>query len=62
VLTEMGRQPWIIQDLMPVSVAVSQISAGSVQITFWMFVVLFSALVIAEISILLKQIKLGPKH
>lgn len=62
VVTEMGRQPWIIQDLMPVSVAVSQISAGSVQITFWMFAVLFTALLIAEISIMLKQIKSGPKH
>jgi cytochrome d ubiquinol oxidase subunit I len=62
VLTEMGRQPWIIQDLMPVSVAVSQISAGSVQITFWMFAVLFTALLIAEVSIMLKQIKSGPKQ
>ena len=62
VLAEMGRQPWIIQDLMPVSVAVSQISANSVQITFWMFVALFTALVVAEISILLKQIKSGPKN
>lgn len=62
VLTEMGRQPWIIQDLMPVSIAVSQISATSVQITFWMFAVLFTALLIAEVSIMLKQIKSGPKH
>ncbi|MCK7539138.1 MAG: cytochrome ubiquinol oxidase subunit I [Marinilabiliales bacterium] len=28
IVTEMGRQPWIIQNLMPVSVAVSNISAG----------------------------------
>jgi cytochrome bd ubiquinol oxidase subunit I len=62
VLTEMGRQPWIIQDLMPVSIAVSHISAGSVQITFWMFAVLFTVLLIAEISIMLRQIKSGPKH
>jgi cytochrome d ubiquinol oxidase subunit I len=62
ILTEMGRQPWIIQDLMPVSIAVSNIGAGSVQATFWIFAFLFTALIIAEISIMLKQIKTGPAH
>ena len=62
ILTEMGRQPWIIQDLMPVSLAVSHLTAGSVQTTFWLFAFLFTALIIAEISIMLKQIKTGPKH
>jgi cytochrome d ubiquinol oxidase subunit I len=62
VLTEVGRQPWIIQNLMPVSAGVSRISASSVQITFWLFAFLFTALLIAEISIMLKQIKNGPNH
>jgi len=62
ILTEMGRQPWIIQDLMPTSMGVSNISTGSVQVTFWLFAFLFTALLIAEISIMLKQIKSGPKH
>jgi cytochrome d ubiquinol oxidase subunit I len=62
VLAEMGRQPWIIQDLMPVSAAVSQISAGSVLTTFILFAILFTALLVAEISIMLHQIKSGPKH
>jgi len=62
IVTEMGRQPWIIQNLMPVNVAVSNISAGAVQTTFWLFAVLFTSLLIAEISIMLRQIKNGPKH
>jgi cytochrome bd ubiquinol oxidase subunit I len=62
VLTEMGRQPWIIQDLMPVKIAVSNITAGSVKTTFFLFAFIFTALLIAEISIMLKQIKIGPKH
>ena len=61
-LAEMGRQPWIIQDLMPVSAAVSQIGSGSVITTFILFAVLFTILLIAEVSIMIKQIKLGPKH
>jgi cytochrome d ubiquinol oxidase subunit I len=62
ILTETGRQPWIIQDLMPVSIGVSNISTGAVQTTFWLFAFLFTALLIAEVSIMLKQIKSGPKH
>jgi cytochrome d ubiquinol oxidase subunit I len=30
MVTEVGRQPWIIQDLMPVSNAVSHLNTGSV--------------------------------
>ena len=62
ILTEMGRQPWIIQDMMPVSIAVSQISSGSVITTFILFAVLFTVLLISEISIMVKQIKTGPKQ
>lgn len=62
ILTETGRQPWIIQDLMPVSIGVSHISTGAVQTTFWLFAFLFTALLIAEVSIMVKQIKAGPNH
>jgi cytochrome bd ubiquinol oxidase subunit I len=62
VLAEVGRQPWIIQDLMSVSGAVTQIVSGSVITTFILFAVLFTMLLVAEVSILLKQIKTGPKH
>ena len=61
-LAEMGRQPWIIQDLMPVGTAVSQIGSGSVITTFILFAVLFTVLLIAEISIMIRQIKSGPNH
>ncbi len=62
VLAEMGRQPWIIQDLMPVNTAVSQIGSGSVITTFVLFALLFTGLLIAEVSIMIRQIKTGPKH
>ena len=61
IVTEVGRQPWVIQDLLPTVAAVSMIDATSVQITFWLFAVLFTTLLIAEIKIMTKQIKLGPK-
>ena len=58
----MGRQPWAIQELMPVSIAASKIPSGSVTTTFLLFLVLFTALLIAELSILFRQIKIGPKN
>lgn len=60
ILAEMGRQPWVIQDLMPVQAAISHIDAGTVQVTFWLFAVIFTSLLIADISILIRQIKQGP--
>jgi cytochrome d ubiquinol oxidase subunit I len=62
ILVEMGRQPWIIQDLMTVSKGVSNITSGSVITTFILFAVLFTMLLVSEISIMVKQIKNGPKH
>jgi cytochrome bd ubiquinol oxidase subunit I len=62
VLAEMGRQPWVIQDLMPTMIGVTRIDSSAVQTTFWMFVVLFTALLIAEISIMTRQIKNGPNE
>ena len=59
-VAEVGRQPWAIQDILPVQAAVSSVSAGSVQLTFFLFLVLFSALLLAEVRIMLKQIQKGP--
>jgi len=61
IVTEVGRQPWVIQDLMPSFTAVSNINVGSVKITFVLFAVTFTILLIAEIKIMVKQIKIGPK-
>jgi cytochrome d ubiquinol oxidase subunit I len=60
IVAEMGRQPWVIQDLMPSMTAVSNINTTSVQITFALFFIVFTALLIAEVKIMLTQIKLGP--
>jgi len=61
-VAEMGRQPWAIQDILPVQAAISNISTDSVKITFFLFLILFSALLIAEIRIMVKQIKKGPSE
>ncbi|MDX2443536.1 MAG: cytochrome ubiquinol oxidase subunit I [Bacteroidales bacterium] len=62
IVAEVGRQPWAIQDILPVGVSTSHLSVGSVQTTFFMFLVLFTVLLIAEIKIMLTQIKKGPEE
>lgn len=61
IVAEMGRQPWAIQDMLPTWVAVSDVSAGSVMTTFFLFLIIFTSLLVAEISIMVKQIKKGPE-
>ena len=62
LVAEFGRQPWTIQDMMPTWVAVSDINAGSVMLTFFLFLALFTTMLIVEINILCKQIKRGPEY
>ena len=62
IVAELGRQPWTIQDMLPVSVAVSDISSSSIALTFFIFLFLFTTMLIVEISILCKQIKRGPEY
>ena len=62
IVAEVGRQPWAIQDVLPLTAAVSRIDASAVQITFAIFAVLFTLLLVAELSIMFEQIKLGPKE
>ncbi|MBN2429497.1 MAG: cytochrome ubiquinol oxidase subunit I [Deltaproteobacteria bacterium] len=62
VVTEMGRQPWAIQNILPVNVAQSDLAAVTVQTTFFVFLVLLGTLVAADVCIMLKQIKIGPEE
>ena len=59
IVAEVGRQPWAIQDLLPVSIAATNLSGVNVQISFWLFAVLFTALLLAELKIMLSAIKKG---
>lgn len=61
IVAEVGRQPWAIQDLLPTAMSATPISTSHVQATFWMFAVLFTLLLVIEIRIMLRQIKIGPQ-
>ena len=62
IVAEVGRQPWAIQDLMPVGVAATNLGSVNIKISFFIFLALFTTLLIAEIGIMLRQIKKGFSH
>jgi cytochrome d ubiquinol oxidase subunit I len=62
VVAEVGRQPWAIYGLLPVKISTTNLAAVNVQITFFMFLGVFTLLLAAEIKIMLKQISIGPKE
>ena len=60
IVAEVGRQPWTIQGLLPVNVAISSLSAGAVKTTFFVFLAVFALFLIIEIRIMIAAIKKGP--
>lgn len=60
IVAEVGRQPWTIQDILPVEISASAVSAGNIITTFILFTLIFTGLLAAEIAIMVKQIKKGP--
>ena len=61
VVAECGRQPWAIHELLPTWAAVSKLNTSSVIVTFFIFLVLFTIMLIAGIRIMVKVIKKGPE-
>ena len=61
IVAEVGRQPWVIEGLLPVKAAVSSVSVGAVQTTFFLFVAIFTLFLAIELRIMIKAIQEGPK-
>jgi len=60
VVAEYGRQPWVVDGLMPTFMGVSSVSAASVWISLCGFIFFYSVLAIVELFLMVKYIKLGP--
>ena len=60
VVAECGRQPWAIRDMLPTMAAISKLDVSSVQTTFFIFLLLFTVMLIAGVGIMVKAIKKGP--
>ncbi len=61
ILTEMGRQPWIVQGLLKTEQGVTPTnSAGMVLFTLIGFVVIYAVLMVADVYLLTRFAKAGP--
>lgn len=60
-VAEVGRQPWIVYNMMRTSDAVSPVDASSVMVSIIAFTVVYSALGVLDIYLLRKFAQKGPK-
>jgi cytochrome d ubiquinol oxidase subunit I len=60
VFREMGRQPWVIDGVLRVEDAVSDVSAAAMRTSLLVFTVLFGLLLVVNWWLLLRQALRGP--
>jgi cytochrome bd ubiquinol oxidase subunit I len=59
-VAEVGRQPWVIEGVLPTFLAVSSISAGNVLTTLIGFILFYSTLAIVDAYLMVKTVRIGP--
>ena len=62
IVAEVGRQPWVIEGVLPTAMAVSNLGAGTLLLTIAGFVLIYTALFVIEMKLMLKAIRKGPPH
>jgi cytochrome d ubiquinol oxidase subunit I len=62
IVAELGRQPWVIEGVLPTAVAVSSLGAGTVLLTIGGFVLIYTTLFLIEMKLMLAAIRKGPKE
>jgi cytochrome d ubiquinol oxidase subunit I len=60
IVAEYGRQPWVIEGVLPTFLGVSGTGASNVLFSLIGFAVFYSGLAIADVYLMVKYIRLGP--
>jgi cytochrome d ubiquinol oxidase subunit I len=61
IVAEYGRQPWAIDGVLPTFLAVSSVSAAQVLFTLTGFVLFYSLLLVVDVVLMLKYVRMGPE-
>ncbi len=61
IVAECGRQPWVIEGILPTALGISPVSYGHVMASLLGFVVLYTVLLIVDLYLMAKYIKIGPE-
>ncbi len=59
-VAEYGRQPWSIGEILPTFMSTSSVGAADVGLSLAGFIVFYTALLVVDIFLLLKYVRLGP--
>ncbi|MBP7710216.1 MAG: cytochrome ubiquinol oxidase subunit I [Rickettsiales bacterium] len=60
IVAECGRQPWVIEGILPTALGISPVSYGHVLASLTGFVILYTALLVVDLYLMVKYTKLGP--
>jgi cytochrome d ubiquinol oxidase subunit I len=60
IVAEYGRQPWVVEGVLPTFLGVSPVSRGSVIGSLTGFVLFYSALAIVDVALMVRTIRQGP--
>lgn len=60
VIAEYGRQPWVVQGILPTFMGTSSINLSQILTSLIGFVLFYSVLAVVEVYLMVKYIRLGP--
>src|SRR5215472_1957209 len=60
IVAEYGRQPWVVEGVLPTFLGVSSVSRGAVIGSLTGFVLFYSALAIVDVALMVRAIRQGP--
>ncbi|RUQ94611.1 cytochrome ubiquinol oxidase subunit I [Legionella septentrionalis] len=62
IVAEYGRQPWVVQGILPTMMGVSSVSFSQVMTSLAGFIIFYTVLAIVEVYLMVKYIRLGPDN
>ncbi|KTD23245.1 cytochrome ubiquinol oxidase subunit I [Legionella londiniensis] len=62
VVAEYGRQPWVVNGILPTHLGVSSISVAQVLTSLSGFIIFYTVLAVVEVYLMIKYIRLGPDN
>ncbi|CDZ75837.1 Cytochrome d ubiquinol oxidase subunit 1 [Legionella massiliensis] len=60
VVAEYGRQPWVVQGVLPTFMGSSSLSVSQVMVSLGGFILFYTVLAVVELYLMVKYIRLGP--
>ena len=61
IVAEHGRQPWVIEGILPTFLGISPISYNHVLTSLIGFIILYTTLLVVDLYLMIKYVKIGPE-